>query len=187
MTGRCSRCSKHRPRGLPYQVSRPDHELSGAKLTQADFHYAGGHRVTGEGMTIVMESIARQLVNLDAEIHYQTKVVNVLHPKSGQWTLSIRPVDAPDDSPVMHEDFDKLVVAVGLYSTPAVPLCIQPFAVKYRGTITSNEPDAPFVVHTSGLADEGVQQAIRAKQREVVVIGASKSALDAAERLALVS
>jgi cation diffusion facilitator CzcD-associated flavoprotein CzcO len=186
MTGRCSKCSKHHPRRLPYQVSRHDPELSVAKLTQADFNYAGGHRVTGEGMTIVMESIARQLVNLDVEIQYRTKLVNVSRrPKSGQWTLSIRPMDAPDDSPVMYEDFDKLVVAVGLYSTPAVPLCIQPFAVKYRGTITSHE--APFVVHTSGLADEGVQQAIRAKRREVVVIGASKSALDAAERLALVS
>ncbi|KAK0455941.1 hypothetical protein EV421DRAFT_1895211 [Armillaria borealis] len=63
---------------------------------------------------------------------------------------------------VESPDFDKLVVATGSFSTPIAP----PFAT------------------SSYLPDPTVHTALYSRQRDVIVVGASKSILDTVERLA---
>lgn len=139
-------------------------------------------RITG--VMRVMERIAQQLRATGAEIKYSTEVTAARQPVPGAgWDVTFAPVASPLLDTTEH--FDTLVVATGTFSTPALPAFSKPFVQPHRKAI--DDAARPYAIHTSHLSDDTVQQAIHHHERTVVIVGASKSSLDAAERLASVS
>lgn len=140
----------------------------------------GALRASGEGMIRVMTRLEQQVVQLGAEIRYSTSVVNCQQPRPKRWRITSAPVIRPLDG--MTEDYDKLIVATGTFSVPSVPSFAETYmqprwtpVLDHRGLLT---------IHTSHLSDSSVQKALYARPRRIAIIGGSKSALDAAERLA---
>ncbi|KAK0208868.1 FAD/NAD-P-binding domain-containing protein [Desarmillaria ectypa] len=143
----------------------------------------GGFRATGLGMVEVMNHVARQVKQLGAEVRCSTTVISATQP-GGQgtpWTIVSAHADSPHTK--VTEVFDKLVVATGTFSTPIVPHFATPFVLPRDTPI--DDPSAPFAIHTSHLSDPTVQTALYSRPRDIIVVGASKSALDTVERLAL--
>lgn len=148
-------------------------------------------------MTFVMEHAARQGTALGAEVRALHDIVSVTQPSgpgSGWDVTSVRlpsPSTSSFASEPITEHYDKLIIATGFFSDPVVPSFARPFVLPPRATLAETasnlDEDTPFAIHTSHLSEPTVQRALMATKREVVVVGASKSALDAAERLASVS
>ncbi|KAK0466403.1 FAD/NAD-P-binding domain-containing protein [Desarmillaria tabescens] len=143
----------------------------------------GGFRATGLGMVEVMKHVTRQVKELGAEVRCSTTVLSVTQSggPATPWTIVSAHTDSPHSK--VTEVFDKLVVATGTFSTPIVPSFATPFVLPNDTPI--NDPLAPFVIHTSHLSDPTVQTALYSRPRDIIVVGASKSALDTVERLAL--
>ncbi|ORY25831.1 hypothetical protein BCR39DRAFT_542949 [Naematelia encephala] len=141
----------------------------------------GGFRATGQGMIKVMAQVERQVTEFGATIHYNTEVVNVCRSDRG-WLLESRDLEGIIQSKTFH----KLVVATGAFSRPAVPAFATPFLHEVQAAaIPAAEPSSsPLVIHTSHLSDPTVQKSLTMVNRKLVVVGASKSALDASERFA---
>lgn len=129
-----------------------------------------------------MEHAARQVCQLGGELRSSTEIVSVVKLDGISWQIISTPVGSPDAT--VTEIFDKLIVATGSFSDPIVPDFAAPFVHPNRTPM--DDPLAPFAIHTSHLSEPTVQTALFARRRDFVVVGASKSALDAAERLALV-
>ncbi len=133
-------------------------------------------------MIQVMDHAARQVTALGGDLQSSTTVISAAQadgPGSPWIVISKR-----KDSAAVTHTYDKLVVCTGSFSSPVVPSFAAPFLVPDERPI--EDPFLPFAIHTARLSDPTVQTALYSKSREIVVIGASKSALDAAERLALV-
>ncbi|KAF8922158.1 hypothetical protein CPB85DRAFT_1427490 [Mucidula mucida] len=141
----------------------------------------GGFRATGTGMIQVMSHAERQVAALGGDLQSSTTVISAAQadgPGSPWIVISKR-----KNSAAVTHTYDKLVVCTGSFSSPVVPSFAAPFLVPDERPI--EDPFLPFAIHTARLSDPTVQTALYSKSREIVVIGASKSALDAAERLAL--
>lgn len=150
-------------------------------------------------MIHVMEHAARQVISLGAELRTLCNITSATQPSGpgSGWDITAATLPSPStrnpafESNASTEHYDKLIIATGSFSDPAVPSFALPFILPPRATLAQEavklEGDTPFAIHTSHLSDPVVQRALMAKKRRVVVVGASKSALDASERLALVS
>lgn len=148
-------------------------------------------------MTYVMEHAAQQVTALGAEIRALRDVVSVTQPSGpgSGWNVTSVTLPSPSTSSFISEaiteHYDKLIIATGSFSDPVVPSFARPFLLPPLATLaqhaSSLDKDTPFAIHTSHLSEATVQRALMVKKRNVVVVGASKSALDAAERLALVN
>jgi cation diffusion facilitator CzcD-associated flavoprotein CzcO len=134
------------------------------------------------GMIRIMTKLAEEVKALGAEIRYQTSVESCRQPRPKTWCVSSAPLAHPLETSI--EDFDKLVVATGTFSVPAVPSFAETYMHPRRTPVKDLE--GLLTIHTSHLSDDTVQKALYAKQRRIAIIGGSKSALDAAERLASV-
>lgn len=134
------------------------------------------------GMVKIMEKIAEQVLTLGAEVRYSTRIEACRQHRPGHWEVTSAPNERPLE--VKTEEFDKLVVATGTFSTPAVPSFAKAILHPQRKPITNLK--GPMIIHTSHLSDDSVQKALYARQRHIAIVGGSKSALDAAERLATV-
>lgn len=155
------------------------------------------HSTQGKGMILVMEHVARQVTALGAEMRYLRDITIVAQPAgpgSGWYVTSttLPPPYTPSfTSEVSTEHYYKLIIATGCFFNPAVPsfaisFVLPPRAIVAQGTIKLDE-DAPFAIHTSHLSEPSIQRAVMGNKRTIVIVGGSKSALDASERLALVS
>lgn len=148
-------------------------------------------------MILVMEHAARQVTALGAEIRYLCDITTVAQPAGpgSGWDVTSTTLPPPYTpsftSETFTEHYDKLIIATGSFSDPVVPSFAIPFVLPPRTTIAQGtfklDEDAPFAVHTSHLSEPSIQRAVMESKRTVVVVGSSKSALDASERLALVS
>lgn len=139
--------------------------------------------IVDSGMIRVMTRLAEQVLQLGAEIRYNTNVETCQQPGPQRWRVTSAPVSRPLES--ITEDYDKLIVATGTFSKPSIP----PFAETYMQPRRKPVADLHglLAIHTSHLSDNSVQEALYARPRQIAIIGGSKSALDAAERLASVS
>lgn len=148
-------------------------------------------------MVHVMEHAARQVTALGAELRTLCNVTSATQPSGpgSGWDITVVTLPSPS-TPAFKlgtstDHYDKLIIATGSFSDPAVPSFARPFLLPPRATLAYEavklEEDTPFAIHTSHLSEPVVQRALMAKKRKVIVVGASKSALDASERLALVS
>lgn len=150
-------------------------------------------------MTHVMEHAARQVTSLGAELRTLCSITSATQPSGpgSGWDITAATLPSPSTSnPAFKSDtytehYDKLIIATGSFSDPAVPSFARPFLLPPRATLAQEavklEENTPFAIHTSHLSEPVVQKALMMKKRKVIVVGASKSALDASERLALVS
>ncbi|KAK4688134.1 hypothetical protein P7C73_g1991, partial [Tremellales sp. Uapishka_1] len=140
----------------------------------------GGFRATGQGMIRVMEQLEKQVVDMGTIIHYQTQVESVRRGDKGGWTVKTSSVS--DKSAVSSKTCDKLVVATGAFNKASLPAFSLPFIHPFRTPVDSHDMTAPLAIHTSHLSDPTIQAALVSVRRKIVVVGASKSALDASER-----
>ena len=145
----------------------------------------GGWRASGHGVREIMRMIASQLESMDVELRYSTEVISIRQPDGNGWDIASSPVEKPAASVTEH--FDKLAVCTGTFSTPDVPHFSAPFLQPWGQPIAEEAAANRFAIHTSHLSIPSVQTALYARKRAIVVIGCSKSSLDAAERLAAVS
>lgn len=134
------------------------------------------------GMIRVMTRLEQQVLELGAEIRYSTSVESCQQPCPKRWRVSSAPVNRPLDSTT--EDYDKLIVATGTFSVPSVPSFAETYMQPRRTPVIDHR--GLLTIHTSHLSDSSVQEALYARPRRIAIIGGSKSALDAAERLASV-
>lgn len=148
-------------------------------------------------MIHVMEHAARQVTALGAEIHYLRDITTVTQPAGpgSGWDVTSTTLTQPSTpnftSETSTEHYDRLIIATGCFSDPVVPSFAIPFVLPPRATLAQGtfklDEDAPFAIHTSHLSEPSIQRAVMGSKRTLVVVGGSKSALDASERLALVS
>lgn len=154
-------------------------------------------------MIHVMDHATRQVTSLGAELRTLCNITSATQPSGpgSGWDITAATLSSPSTSnyqstPALQSDtstehYDKLIIATGSFSDPSVPSFARPFLLPPRATLAQEavklEEDTPFAIHTSHLSEPVVKRVLMAKKRKVVVVGASKSALDASERLALVS
>ncbi|GAA5900529.1 hypothetical protein JCM6882_001270 [Rhodosporidiobolus microsporus] len=164
----------------------------------------GGFRASSAGMAAVMRSVFRQVEAAGAKFEFCTRVVRVEQPSGGGWDVitladnvgaaagvaSTDPLPAyfsaaslPSSPSPQTRHFTHLIIATGSFSTPSLPPCALPHVAS---SIAPVSPREPFAVHTSALSRRSAQKALAGKEgkRRVVIVGASKSSLDAAEQLA---
>lgn len=134
-------------------------------------------------MIRVMERLAKNILAMGVEIRYSTSVIACQQSRPGSWQISSAPNDHPIDT--TSEDFDKLVISTGTFSLPSVPSYVETYMHPRRSPV--KDLQGPLTIHTSHLSESTVQEALYSRQRRIAIIGGSKSALDAAERLAMVS
>ncbi|GAA6041199.1 hypothetical protein JCM8097_008339 [Rhodosporidiobolus ruineniae] len=143
----------------------------------------GGFRASSTGMAAVMDSHFQQVSSCpSASFRFSTRVVRVEQPEHGGWNVTSTPISPGGFPPASSssdplpsfdatsakqtggsgttkiQHYDKLIIATGSFSSPSVPACAVPKSVQHA------------------LSGE--------RKRRVVVVGASKSSLDAAEQLA---
>lgn len=135
------------------------------------------------GMIRVMTRLAQQVIQLGGEIRYSTNVETCQQPCPQRWRVTSAPTARPLES--ITEDYDKLVVATGTFSKPSIPSFAETYMQARRTPVA--DLHGLLAIHTSHLSDNSVQEALYARPRRIAIIGGSKSALDAAERLASVS
>lgn len=135
------------------------------------------------GMIRVMTRLEQQVLQLGGEIRYSTNVESCQQTRPKRWRVTSAPVSRSLDS--ITEDYDKLIVAIGTFSVPSVPSFAETYMQPRRTPVVDHR--GLLTIHTSHLSDDSVQQALYARPRRIAIIGGSKSALDAAERLASVS
>lgn len=133
-------------------------------------------------MIRVMTRLEQQVLQLGAEIRYSTSVESCQQPQPKRWRVTSAPVSQPLNS--ISEEYDKLVVATGTFSKPSIPSFAETYMHPRRTPVANHH--GLLTIHTSHLSDDTVQQALYARPRRIAIIGGSKSALDAAERLASV-
>lgn len=148
-------------------------------------------------MIIVMEHAARQVTALGAETRYLRDITTVTQPggRGSGWDVTSTTLPPPYTSSFTSytstEHNDKLIIATGCFFDPVVPTFATPFVLSPRATIAQEtfklDEVVPFAIHTSHLSEPSIQRAVMGNQRTIVIVGGSKSALDASERLALVS
>ena len=130
-----------------------------------------------------MNKLAEQVEHMGATVRYNTSVDSCRQPYRGSWTIVSAPLSNPLE--MTTETFDKLVVATGTFSVPSVPSFVKPFIHPWK--VPLHDLNGLITIHTSHLSEPTVQDALYARPRRLAIIGGSKSALDAAERLASVS
>lgn len=135
------------------------------------------------GMIRVMTRLAQQVIQLGGEIRYSTNVETCQQPRPQRWRVTSAPTARPLES--ITEDYDKLIVATGTFSKPSIPSFAETYMQARRTPVA--DLHGLLAIHTSHLSDNSVQEALYARPRRIAIIGGSKSALDAAERLASVS
>ncbi|KAK8858802.1 hypothetical protein IAR55_003032 [Kwoniella newhampshirensis] len=137
----------------------------------------GGFRASGEGMSRVMDHVEKEAKSLGAVIHYETEAITVRQSENRNWIVQVRL-----RSGLSSQTFDKIVIATGAFSRPAVPAFAVPFIQPFRTPVRPEEMKRRIAIHTSHLSDHTVQEALNCTRRHIVIVGASKSALDASER-----
>ncbi|WVQ78504.1 hypothetical protein IAT38_000590 [Cryptococcus sp. DSM 104549] len=155
---------------------------SGEELFKTDLSLGagpGGFRATGKGMVKVMDQVAHDVRDLGAVIHPHTQVISARRSDKGGWVVESKPVGG---SEVTTGTFDKLVVATGAFSRPAIPSFALPLIQPFDIPLLPDQASLPLAIHTSQLSQPTVQAALTSIPRKIVVVGASKSALDASER-----
>lgn len=115
--------------------------------------------------------------NLRQHIQFNTFVEDVQETTDGRWKVATSRGE---------HIFDKLVVASGIFSKPALPDWAIPLRVRLPGQ-QSSPNSTGWAVHTSALEHASLRTAILKDcqpESHIVVVGSSKSALDTATWLA---
>jgi cation diffusion facilitator CzcD-associated flavoprotein CzcO len=128
-------------------------------------------------MTVHMKQVEAKAMSLGVKFNYNTTVTSIEKRPTGGWTVNYI---SPDGSKHTAQ-YDKLVCASGSFSSPSVPDC----AHKLWKEELPEKVALPLVIHGQQLSLPKVQSVIEDAE-EFLVVGASKSAMDAAERFALV-
>ena len=150
---------ERRYHGLHIQISRKCYSLS--DLAMPD-HYP--EFPSSEQMHDYLESYARQF-GVRERIRFGAEVLRIVPRPDGRdgWRLEVRTAAAGEES----HDFDFVVVCNGLFSQPSIPALPGRDAFEAAGGV---------VLHSSQLRDVAAL-----KDRDVVVVGFGKSAIDMAE------
>jgi hypothetical protein len=119
---------------------------------------------SGPAMTIHMKQVEAKAMSLGVKFNYNTTVISIEKRPTGGWSVHYLSQDGSKHT----AQYDKLVCASGSFSSPSVPDC----AHKLWKEELPEKVSLPLVIH--------------GQQQEVLVVGASKAAMDAAERFTLV-